>query len=382
MRTNIQFSIALVLALAGATVYAQGADSILNMSDQDNIADPNAPVEVIEERYDDGRVKVRREVTLDMSGNYIKHGMWKSFSITEEESASGQFENNERQGTWTRTLNWGEADLLNDLPYTEFEAPFISQAEFKDGDLHGIWTITDAQGRTASEWTYAGGKLDGVAKWYYPDGTLREEITYSKGLIDGSYKLWDQDGTELTNDTYQEGRKLAVKQDLYPSGVVKWEGMFLHETYVVKSDDDWWTTRPVTYEKTGKPERHGRFTSWYENGQKKFEGMFEHEIKSGEFTWWHENTQRAVQGSFKTDERHGLWSWWHENGQKAIQGQYENGKLAGKWSYWNADGKLERKMDYTEEAEPIAVNTVVPVPSTDIPMVADQRAAEATKTVK
>ncbi len=370
MRTSIKLSIVLLLALAGANVHADSIES-----NQPVAVDENAPIEVIEERYEDGRVKVRREVTLDVEGNYVKHGEWRSFSVTEEEVASGKYQNNKRDGVWRKVINWGDANILNELPFTEFEAPFISQAEFKDGQLHGAWTVTDAQGRTASEWNYVEGQLHGTAKWFYPGGELREEISYTNGLIDGTYKMWDVDGKELVNDTFQDGRKLAMKQDLYPSGVVKWEGMFLHETYTAKDADDWWSTKPVAYEKMGSPERHGRFTSWYENGQKKFEGMFEHEIRSGEFTWWHENTQQAVQGSFKNDERHGQWSWWHENGQKAIHGQYDNGKLDGKWFYWNADGKLERKMDYTGESEPVAVHSV---PSTEIPVVADRRATTTT----
>jgi len=368
VRTSIKFSIVLLLSLAGANVHA---DEFIN-TEQANIVDENAPVEVIEERYDDGRIKVRREVTLDLAGNYIKHGEWRSFSPTEEEVAAGEFKNNERNGSWKRTINWGDSDILNELPFTEFEAPFVSQAEFKDGELHGAWTITDNQGRVASEWNYVEGELHGSAKWFFSTGDLREEISYTNGLIDGTYKMWDAEGTELVNDTFQDGRKLATKQDAYPSGVVKWEGMFLHETYTAKDKDNWWETKPVSYEKTGKPERHGQFTSWYENGQKKFEGIFEHEVRSGEFSWWHENTQRAVQGSFKNDERHGQWSWWHENGQKAIHGQYDNGKLDGKWYYWNADGKLERKMDYTGDSEPVAIHSV---PSTDIPAIANRRVA-------
>lgn len=398
MRTSIKFSLVLIMAVAGAKVHADDTITPLNSFDSldisqstaieptattttrttelVNIVDENAPVEVIEERYEDGRVKVRREVTLDQAGNYIKHGQWKAFSPTEEEVASGEFRNNQREGAWSKILNWGDAELLNELPFTEFEAPFVSKAEFKDGKLNGQWKIVDAQDRVASEWNYIEGKLDGTAKWFYPNGDLREEITYSDGLIDGTYKMWDADGAELNNDTFQDGRKLASKQELYASGVVKWEGMFLHETYLAKAEDDWWKSKPVSYEKSGDPERHGKFTSWYEQGQKKFEGMFEHEIRSGEFTWWHENTQKAVQGSFKSDERHGQWSWWHENGQKAIHGQYDNGKLDGKWFYWNADGKLERKMDYTGDSEPVAVHSI---PSTDIPAVADQRALPRTK---
>jgi len=389
VRTSPKICLAVIVAFAGATAHGQQANdndiapiidsSILeNTIEQDdsqaNVVDENAPVEVVEERYKDGRVKVRREVTLDLAGNYIKHGSWQWFDISGGEAASGDFKNNKRHGTWKKSVNWGDTSLLNELPYTEFEAPFVSQAEFNEGLLHGKWVITDKDGRTASEWIYKDGELSGTAKWFFPDGSPREEIDYVEGKLDGNYRMWDQDGTEIINDTYQEGRKLASKQELHPSGALKWEGMFLHETYVIKKADDWWNTTPVVYEKTGKPERHGRFTSWYENGQKKFEGLFQHEVRAGDFTWWHENTQRAVQGAFKDNERHGLWSWWHENGQKAIQGQYDNGKLIGKWSYWTAGGKLERKVDYNGDPEPIAIHAT---PSTEIPVIADKRAEAA-----
>ncbi len=344
----------------------------------ENEADPNAPIEIVEERFDTGKVKIRREMTLDIAGNYIKHGDWTQFSKIDEEVAKGRFANNKREGVWTKTINWGDSPLLNELPYTEFEAPFISRAEFTNGKLNGSWTITDSEGQVASEWTYTDGKLNGKATWYYPGGSVREEIDYTNGLIDGTYRLLDEDGAELTSDTYKQGRKLALKQELYQNGAVRWEGMFLHETFVISKEDDWWNTTPVAYRKVGEPERHGRFISWYENAQKKFEGTFEHEIRTGEFTWWHENTQVAVKGMFEDGERDGPWVWWHENGQKAIQGGYSAGKLDGDWSYWSAEGKLERKVDYSGESNPVTIHSV---PSTDVrkqPQVAAKPAPEAT----
>lgn len=329
----------------------------------DSAVDPNAPIEVVQERFDSGNVKIRREMTLDLEGNYVKHGQWTMFSESGDEVASGKFVANKRQGIWKKNINWGDTPLLNALPYPEFEAPFVSEAEFTDGQLHGTWSITDNQGRVASEWTYTDGKLEGKAKWYHPDGSIREEIDYSDGMIDGTWLLVDAEGTELENSTYEQGRKLASKQDTYDNGVLRWEGMFLHETFVPDTADDWWNTRPVTYKTVGEPERHGEFTSWYESGQKKFAGTFRHEVRTGEFTWWHENTQVAVQGSFVDGERNGQWVWWHENGQRAIQGNYSNGKLDGAWSYWNADGKLERKVDYTGQTAPVALHSI---PTTDI----------------
>lgn len=331
--------------------------------DASELLDPNAPIELIQERYESGSTKIEREMTLDREGNYVKHGKWVMYSESGEEIANGRFVANEREGGWKKTVNWGESPILNSLPYPEFEAPFTSTANFAAGKLDGTWTITDAKGRKASEWRYRQGKLHGKAKWHYPDGRIREEIDYDNGSIHGKWTIVDKDGQELESTTYQNGRKLAIKRDTYEGGALKWEGMFLHETFVANTTDDWWNSRPVTYQAVGEPERHGEFTSWYENGQKKFSGAFNHEVRTGEFTWWHPNTQTAVKGVFREGEREGLWVWWHENGQKAIQGTYKDGKLEGPWSYWNADGKLERKIDYNEDNQPVAVHSV---PSTRV----------------
>ena len=319
--------------------------------------DPNAPLETVEERYDSGKVKIRREMTLDVEGNYVRHGGWTMFSETGQTLAEGKFVANQRHGAWYRTVEWGQSPLLNTQPYPSFEAPFRSEAQFASGKLHGKWTITDKQGRLASEWLYQNGQLEGKARWFHPDGSIREEVNYVNGLIDGEWRIVEPDG-KVESSTFVQGRKLASKQDVYEDGSLKWDGVFLHETFVVNTEDDWWNTKPVTYKKVGDPERHGKFTSWYENGHKKFTGEFKHEVRTGEFTWWHENTQVAVKGAFVDGERDGVWTWWHENGQKAIQGRYQTGKLDGPWSYWNADGKLERKIDYSGKGNSVTVHSV------------------------
>ena len=344
-----------------------------------NVVDASAPVEVVQERYPGGAVKVRREVTLDMAGNYINHGSWAMFDTSENEVAAGDFKNNQRDGQWSRTYQWGDSPLFNQHPYSSFEAPFTSKAEFDNGELNGKWTITDNQGRVASEWNYKEGNLDGTAKWMFPSGDPMEEIEYVGGLIDGTHKMWSEAGELLQDDTYQDGRKLAAKTETYASGAPLWEGMFLHEKHVMLRTDDWWKAVPVSYQPVGSAERHGRFTSWYENGEKKFEGLFENDVRAGEFKWWYSNTQLAAKGAYKDNERHGLWVWWHENGQKAIQGQYENGSLKGEWSYWASNGKLERKVNYDGDPEPVALH---PVPSTDIPVIADTRTKRSAAAAK
>ncbi len=329
-------------------------------SDGEAEIDPSAPVETVEERYEDGRTKVRREVTLDLNGNYVKHGQWTMFDRESNETAGGKFNNNKREGVWSRTYALGEAKMLNNPPYSTFEGPFTSTATFKNGKLNGVWKVADAEGRICSECNYEDGLLHGEARWSYPSGSPQKQVNFKNGLMDGAYKEWSDEDKLIVDDTYQAGRKLASKQKLYENGGIQWEGMFLHERNEIDKAGDWWNGEAVSYKKVGDPIRHGKLTSWYASGQKQSEGIFQNNVRAGEFTWWHKNTQKAVQGVFKEGEAHGVWTWWHENGQKSIHGQYDMGKPSGEWHYWRGDGRLEKRTNHNGGSEPVAGAAIIP----------------------
>lgn len=305
--------------------------------------DPGAPTESVEEKFEDGRVKIRREVTLDVKGNYVNHGKWTMFDREGNEVATGRFNNNRRDGEWMRKYEFGSVTLLNNPPYSTFESPFTSTATFKNGKLDGAWQIKDAEGRVCSEWNYKAGLLDGDAVWNFTSGTPFRKTTYKNGSLNGAYKEWSEQDDVIADDTYKDGRRLASKQKAYDNGAIMWEGMFLHETIEMVKAEDWWSCRPATFKSSGKPVRHGKLTSWFRTGQKQSEGTFKDNLRDGEFTWWHKNTQKAVQGTFSADKPHGEWNWWHENGQKSIHGRYEMGRAVGEWLYWKPNGVLEKR---------------------------------------
>ena len=381
MLRSIRYISALILSLAGMnlTCVAQEAP-VLPEPNQPQLPassvptvprseraeiDSAAKVETVEERYRNGRPKVRREVTLDLAGNYVNHGSWTMFDIEGNESASGRFENNRRVGQWTRTHALGSATLFNNPPYSSFEGPFESTAEFQAGKLNGKWTIKDAQDRVCSEWEYQNGLLDGEASWNHPSGNAFRRLVYKRGLRDGAHQEWTEDEKLIVDQKYLGGRRVATRQQNYPDGGPKWEGEFLHERYEIEQPDDWWLARPVTYRKSGEPVRHGKLTAWYKNGQKQSEGHFRNNHRTGKFTWWHENTQIAVEGSYENNKPSGTWTWWHKTGLKAIRGNYVAGRPSGEWSYWTPDGRLNRrtKLDAVGNTVPSA-RTTTPVGQT------------------
>jgi len=321
--------------------------------------DDSSKPELIQERYSNRAIKIEREVKQDANGNYVNHGVWKMWDQRGNVIAEGQYQDGERDGTWNRWYRTSEVELLRKMPYQEYTGPFISQATFTEGKLDGKWTIYDAKQHKISEWSFADGHRDGKSIWFYSNGQKMREIDYRDGEIDGQYLEWSPDAKLLVRDVYQGGRRLAKKIAEHNASQRRSEGVFLFAKDVVKTSDDWWNCEPATYEKTGKDEKHGPWTSWYETGQKQMQGEYRNDSPVGKFTWWHVNGQKALEGTYVNGKQHGRWVWWHQNGQKSIQGEYVMGNPTGHWSWWGEDGKVSQaaNLSHTE-------GKVVELPST------------------
>lgn len=325
---------------------------------QDTVSPDQAArlVEVVRERYANGKVKIRREVTRDALGNYVLHGGWAMWDQEGNQIASGRYRNNRRDGTWTRLHLRSDSELFASMPYKEFQAPFRSQASFDQGQLSGKWIITDWQHRKVSQWEYVHGARHGVSTWRYPSGRLMRRAVYCNGLLDGPSQSWDRQSHLIATEQYQDGRKLVSKVEYYDSGQKKSEGMYLSAALVVDAADDWWNAKPATYVRTGGDQLHGRWTSWYANQRKNLEGSFQYGLRDGRFMWWYSNGQPKVAGRYSSGRPDSLWVWWHKNGQRAAEGQYVDGRPSGPWCRWQEDGQLCRKIDYSWDSNVVVAS--------------------------
>jgi antitoxin component YwqK of YwqJK toxin-antitoxin module len=303
--------------------------------------------ELIRERYPNGKVRIERGVTQDDQGNYVNHGPWKMWDVQGTLIADGQFRIGQRHGPWNRWYRVGEVSLFNEAPYNQFQGPFISQATFENGRLHGIWTIFDSKQQKISEIEYADGVRNGMATWWYANGRKMQEFVYREGAIDGELLQWDANAKLIVRDTYQTGRKLAAKVNYHTGGQKKSEGLYLYAQLIVESADDWWSAKPAVYTQQGKDERHGPWIAWHPNGQIQLEGKFHRDAEVGRFTWWYANGQRALEGQYDDGKQTGTWTWWHENGQKKIEGDFQDGHPTGAWMWWQTDGKVAQKADFS-----------------------------------
>jgi len=307
--------------------------------------------ELIRERYSNRRVKIEREVTQDERGNYLNDGSWQMWDESGNLVARGQYKHGKRDGVWLRWHRRNESKLLQSVPYNQFEEPFVSQAEFRDGELHGPWSIFDAKQRKISEWNFEDGQRQGISTWWYANGKKMREVQYEQGHRHGELMAWNVRSELVTRENYQHGRKLAPKTEYYNGGNKKTEGIYLHARIVLKEPDNWWQAEPALFTTVGEDERHGKFMAWYPNGQTRVEGRYEHDVEVGQFTWWYSNGQKATAGTFVQGLPDGVWTWWHENGQKATEGEYRQGQQVGQWMVWNPNGRVVQAAEHAADSK-------------------------------
>lgn len=313
-------------------------------------------VEVIRERYPDGKVKVERQVALDSSGNYVNHGPWKLYSPSEVVVAEGQYDMGKRVGNWTRWLGKNDSKLFGQAPFNRFKPPYASQVTFIDGQMDGDWLVVDSDNKKMLQVSMSAGKRNGLIVTYLPSGKPHRQASFDDGVPVGDVLEADAKSGELKRvATYIDGRRITTKTAHYKRSrsnrqneePKKSEETFLAATTVQKTPDNFWNVTLAEYEPQGKDLRHGPSKLWFESGKRQVEGFYQQDKRNGTFTYWYANGQVAATGEFSDDKPNDVWVWWHENGQKAAVGKYEEGKLVDEWRWWSNDGKLAQEKTYT-----------------------------------
>ena len=98
--------------------------------------------------------------------------------------------------------------------------------------------------------------------------------------------------------------------------------------------------KSITYhKKTGNGIEKVKEERYYENGQKKFEGLIKNGDSTGVWISWYDNGLKEKEGTFKDGKQDGLWTHWYENGKKSYEGTFKDGKQDGLGIYWYENGK-------------------------------------------
>ncbi|MGE3406217.1 MAG: toxin-antitoxin system YwqK family antitoxin [Pirellulales bacterium] len=315
------------------------------------VAKSSEKLETVVERYDSGEVKVERQVKQDALGDFVNHGKYRFYGLTGNVLRQGRFEMGKLQGTWQRAFKPGEYSLFADAYEDQFEGPFISQADFDQDKLHGLWTITDRKGQKIIEWPFENGTRHGLAKWWYPNGQLRRTVQYDHDVEQGEVSEWNADGR--LEQTKQVGGGPQAEVVWHSPGHKAAEGTRLALRREVIAQYDWWNGK-VSIEfrdDPGPDPLHGVWTFYYPNGQLQMRGEYDHDQPVGTFTWWHANGCKQAEGSYENGYRVGLWTRWHDNGRRQSQGEFFENREVGQWTDWNPDGSVLELHDYGQGEE-------------------------------
>ncbi len=257
-------------------------------------------------------------MVLDAQMNYVNHGPWAWYDERGQVLARGEYRMGKRNGSWVR-VHTIDKDTIFALPvYRGFEKPLTSSAMLDDGELNGVWTVTDAKGRKASQCHFDKGKQHGQATWWHPNGQIQRTAYYKDGLIEGELREFNNRGELIVKETYMEGSRLDTDVTNHTKGKKRSERSVL--VPVAQQHYNWFDAT-VTLDKVERPKVfHGPSVWWHPDGQKEMVGQFERGVPNGTFTWWHANGQEHITGQYADGKQEGKWIWWHANGQKEMEG--------------------------------------------------------------
>ena len=102
------------------------------------------------------------------------------------------------------------------------------------------------------------------------------------------------------------------------------------------------------YHKKGAELMLDREVVYYENKQKKIEGEYKDQLRTGIWKAWYENGNLWSEGEFKDGKRNGKSNSYHENGKKYIIGMYGEDNRVGAWRFYDTIGALVKEVDFGE----------------------------------
>jgi antitoxin component YwqK of YwqJK toxin-antitoxin module len=129
--------------------------------------EPAGGVQLIEEYWPDGRLRLRKEVLTEPNATHVNHGKY---------------------------TRW------HDNGNREYEATYIH------GELHGIATAWHKNGEKWTEEHYDHGVRNGLRRNWDEQGRLRGEENYLDGKPHGTWTIWKKDGSVKWQGHFDRGK--------------------------------------------------------------------------------------------------------------------------------------------------------------------------------
>jgi len=149
-------------------------------------------------------------------------------------------------------------------------------------------------------------------------------------------------GQGFTRQTYHDARKKNIKEIYQVKDTIR---NIAHGKY-------------ISYYLNGNIESKGQFENnettgvwefYYETGKLKMRGILFKSANYGMWEYYYESGQKSMEGIIYGKDRQGEWKSYYENGQVKEVGEYKDGKRSGLWKNYFEDGTLKGEIDYTDD---------------------------------
>jgi antitoxin component YwqK of YwqJK toxin-antitoxin module len=93
---------------------------------------------------------------------------------------------------------------------------------------------------------------------------------------------------------------------------------------------------------------HGRYLSYFLNGNIESKGQFVNNETSGVWDFYYETGNVKMRGILRQNSNYGVWQYFYESGQKSMEGTINNKLREGIWKIYYESGDLKESGEYVD----------------------------------
>jgi uncharacterized protein len=246
----------------------------------------------------------RKWLTQEYKNGY-QHGATLRYNYKDVKVLETQYVNGQEHGRRTE--------------YFEESGKLLSEADIAYGDEEGKRVSYYENGNKRRDEFFISGVRDGVQKYYHENGQLEREGTWHMGDLDGEYKTYADDGSLMYVRYYDYGVLLGYSY-------LDKEGKMLPMIELEKAS--------------------GKFESFYQNGNKSFEGEYENGRLNGHALSYYPDGKISDDENYEFGDFVGVQKYYYKNGNIESENNYFSDAFDGWQKYYYEDGKLKREEYY------------------------------------
>jgi len=276
--------------------------------------------------YENGEVKYKKRYSED-----LPDGKWDYYTASGKKNEEQIYVDGKRNEEWYRLEENGDT-------YYQYWDKDSLVSEY--ADLHY------SNGQLIEKISYKKGLKDGKFTGYYPSGKVEYVKRYEEDKPMGKWKFVREDGTTKKIEVYETGKKNEEWITYEKNGDVYyqfWDMDSLVSEYADLHYPNGQLIEKISY-KNGQ--KNGKFTGYYESGQKKHIRTYKDDKLEGKFADYTESGQILRKQNYANDLLDGSSKEWYLNGEVKVKTSYKAGKLDGGFMSYDSLGRKVTKGEY------------------------------------